>query len=393
MHARRRGDRAVLALVAFVALVVTACQPQPPPPPTFTFVGGGWGHGVGMSQYGALGMAQAGRSAEQILTTYYQGTSVVTRAPTDDLRVLVAERRPRLTFVTGSTTFFGDLGGVPGGRTVTVTRDGPNLRLSGAVSGVVPSFTVRYASRVGPLRTGDLRISETGNTYRYGQVLVRPDPGGGVRAIVRHLTMQQYLYGVAEVPASWHTQALRAQVIAARTYAQKRTDGRRRALDHDLVATVSDQVYAGSTHQHPRWVEAVNATNARFVTYRGSLIDAVYSSSNGGHSETAAYVWGSSVPYLTAREDRWDAVAANPNHGWERSYTGAQLGAWFGVGTVTSLQVSGNIGASGRTDRATVRVVGTTGTVTVTGHQFRARVNAHNPTRSTQLLSTKFVVK
>lgn len=389
----RPTARWAVGLLAVVALFLVACQPAPPPPPSFTFAGGGWGHGVGMSQYGALGMAQAGRSDAQILTTYYPGTSLATRAPTDDLRVLIAERRARLTFVTGATTVFGTLGAVPAGRTVTVTREGANLRVSGAVSGVLPSLAVHYAPRVGPLRTGDLRVSETGNTYRYGTLVVRPDVGGTLRAVVHGLTMQQYLYGVAEVPASWHTHALRAQVIAARTIAQKRTDARRRALDHDLVATVFDQVYAGSTHQHPRWVDAVNVTNARFVTYRGALIDAVYSSSNGGHSETAQYVWGGSVPYLTARRDTWDAVAANPNHGWERTYSGAQLGAWFGVGTATSVQISGNLGASGRTDRATVRVVGTSRTATMTGTQFRQTVNAHNPTRSTQLLSTKFVVK
>jgi SpoIID/LytB domain protein len=388
-----RSTCRILALLAVAAMVLAACQPSPPPPRTFTIVGGGWGHGVGMSQYGALGMAQAGRSHAQILATYYPGTSLVSRAPTDDLRVLVAERRSRLTFVTGSTTTFGSLGTVGAGQTVRVERSGSNLRVSGAVSGVLPSFTVQYASRVGALRTGDLRIAETGNTYRYGSMVVRPDSRGGVRAIVQGLTMQRYLYGVAEVPASWHAQALRAQVVAARTYAQKRTDGRRRSLDYDLLSTVSDQVYAGSTRQDSRWVAAVDATNAQFLTYRGVLIDAVYSSSNGGHSETATYVWGGSAPYLAARPDEFDSVSANPNHSWERTYRADRMGAWFGVGTVAEIRISGNVGASGRLDRATVQVVGTTRTVTMTGAQFRVRVNANNPARSDQLLSTKFVVK
>jgi stage II sporulation protein D len=346
-----------------------------------------------MSQYGALGMAEAGRSYTQILTTYYQGTTVVTRPPTDDLRVLIAERLPRLTFVTGSTTTFGALGTVGAGRTVSVTRDGANLRVSGALSGTTSGFTVHYARHVGAVRIGDLRVGETGNTYRYGSVVVRPDARGGVRAVVQGLTMNQYLYGVAEVPSSWHPHALRAQVVAARTYAQKRTDARGRRLDHDLLATVSDQVYAGSTHQTQRWVDAVHATNAQVVVHRGVLIDAVYSSSNGGHSETAAYVWGGAVPYLTARRDPFDAVAANPYATWERRYTGAQLGSWFGVGTATAVEVSGDVGPSGRLDRATVRVAGTAGSVTMTGSRFRARINANNPDRSTQLLSTKFVVK
>jgi stage II sporulation protein D len=386
--------RRVALVLAAAAFVLAGCEPTPPPPTSFTFAGGGWGHGVGMSQYGALGMAQAGRSHAQILSTYYPGTRLVTRAPTDNLRVLVAERRPQLTFITGGTTTFGAAGTVPAGRTVTVTREGSNLRLSGALSAVVATVTVSFAGNVGALRTGDLRIAETNNTYRYGQVVVRPDPGGGVRAVVTNLTMQQYLYGLAEVPASWHVQALRAQVVAARTFAQKRRDSRvGRGLDYDLLSTVLDQVYAGSTHQHPRWTDAVTFTNAQFLTYGGTLIDASYHSSNGGHSESSAYVWGGSLPYLTARRDPYDSVAANPNHTWQRTYTAAELGAWLGVGRATAVTVSGNLGASGRVDRATVRVTGSAGSVTMTGAQFRTAVNAHNPTRATQLLSTKFVVK
>ena len=310
------------------------------------------------------------------------------------LRVLLAAGQQHLTFRTGALTTFGTAGAVSGGKVVRVTRDGPNLRLYGDLSAVLPSFTVNYASKVGPLRSGDLRIDQTGNTYRYGSITVSPDPAGGVRAVVKHLTMNQYLYGIAEVPASWHAHALRAQVVAARTFAQKRRDARAGSgLDHDLLSTVQDQVYAGSSKQDDRWVNAVITTNARFLTYKGALIDAVYSSSNGGHSETSEYVWGGRVDYLVARPDPYDAVTANPNRSWVRTYTAAQLGAWFGVGTATSVKVSGNVGTSGRVDRATVTVTGDKGRVSMTGNQFRAKVNAHNPTRATQLLSTKFVVK
>ena len=387
MPSRPRHVLRVLALVLCTVVALTACQPTPPPPPVakaFTFHGSGWGHGVGMSQYGMLGMAEAGRSYAQILGTYYPGTSLVTRAPTDSLRVLLAERAAALTFVAPTGASFGGVA-VPAGSSVTVVRSGGSLRLSGARNATVGSMTVTWS--------GDLHISELGTKYRYGSIAVRPDPGGGVRAVVQGLTMNQYLYGIAEVPALWHTHALRAQVVAARTFAQKRRDSRAgSALDFDLLSTVTDQVYSGATHQHPRWVEAVNATNAQFLTYRGALIDAVYSSSNGGYSESAAYVWGGSVPYLVARADQWDGVASNPNRHWKRTYTAAQLGSWFGVGTAREVVVVSGRGPSGRVDRARVRVVGTTGTKEMSGNEFRSVVNRNNPLRANQLLSTRFDV-
>ena len=63
--------------------------------------GGGWGHGIGMSQYGAYGMAQDGKSYKEILTHFYTGTEV-SRADTQTIRVLLQQNRKRTTF-TGAT--------------------------------------------------------------------------------------------------------------------------------------------------------------------------------------------------------------------------------------------------------------------------------------------------
>ena len=238
MPTRSRHVVRALTIALCVAVALTACQPTPPPPvaKAFTFNGSGWGHGVGMSQYGMLGMAQAGRSYTQILSTYYPGTTLVTRAPTDNLRVLLAERAGALTFVTGGATTFGAAGTVANaGSSVRVERSGTGLKLSGARTGTLASMTISWS--------GDLSIGELGKKYRYGSIVVRPDPAGGVRAVVQGLTMNQYLYGLAEVPALWHTHALRAQVVAARTFAQKRRDSRvGSGLDFVLVSTVTVQV-------------------------------------------------------------------------------------------------------------------------------------------------------
>lgn len=139
-----------------------------------------------------------------------------------------------------------------------------------------------------------------------------------------------------------------------------------------------------------QWVAAVDATDTRVVTYNGALIDAVYSSSSGGYTENSEVVWVSAVPYLRGVPDAADLLGGNPNASWTRTYSGTQLGTWFGLGQVTSVQVLGPLGVSGRVDKATIRLVGTGGTRDVTGTSFRSTVNANSP--AAQLMSTRFTV-
>lgn len=386
-HRRQRLAAAVLAIVS-VPLVMGGADlrlPAAGAQTSFTFDGSGWGHGVGMSQWGARGMAANGSSHTQILQHYYTGVSVVTQPVSNDLRVLLAERAPSLSLRTGGHTTFDGVGVVPGaGSTITVTRSGGSLQLSGALNATVAGpINVRFAPH------GVLTLTP-GNGYRYGQLQLVADPGGGVRAILHSLTMQHYLYGLGEMPSSWPSAALEAQVIAARTFAQKRRNARG-SKDFDLYSGVIHQAYTGTRHEAPRWNAAVDATDRRVITYPGhGLIDAVYSASSGGHTEHSEIVWVSQLPYLRARPDPHDPTGSNPHASWTRTYTGAQLGSWFGLGTVTSVRIVGGVGPSGRLDKATIRLVGTAGSRDVTGASFRTTVNART---SHQLMSTRFTVR
>jgi stage II sporulation protein D len=206
--------------------------------------------------------------------------------------------------------------------------------------------------------------------------------------------MQQYLYGLGEMPASWPIEALKAQATAGRTFAQKRI-AVRGAADFDLYGSVRHQAYTGTKHEVTNWRQAVDATANQVVTYNGQLIDAVYSASSGGHTENSEYVWVSQVPYLRGVPDPLDTSGGNPNAAWARSFTGTELGSWFGVGTVTSVQILGPLGVSGRVDRATIRLTGTGGprgtSRDLTGAAFRSTVNS-NVATSRQLMSTKFAL-
>ncbi|MDQ2678538.1 MAG: SpoIID/LytB domain-containing protein [Actinomycetota bacterium] len=381
--------RSLLVLLGLVTVVAAACQPPPPPAPpaasSFTFSGSGWGHGVGMSQWGARGMAERGNGYAQILGYYYNGATVTARGASSNIRVLATERQNTITLraVGNHVTIAGTR--VASGAVVTITRTGSQLILSGAINrSVSQSLAVGYSDG------SSITVSAPGYNFHYGRVVVRIDQAGGLRAIVENLTMSQYLYGLGEMSSSWPIEAIKAQATASRTFAEKKLAGGRTA-DYDLLGTVLHQAYTGTRHEDARWRAAVDTTAGHVVTYNGSLIDAVYSASSGGHTENSEIVWVSAVPYLRGKPDPYDEVASNPHNGWSRTYTGGQLGAWFGLGTVTSVQILGNTGTSGRVDKATIRLTGTGGTRDVSGPTFRSTVNRNSP--SAQLMSTKFVVK
>ncbi len=98
----------------------------------------------------------------------------------------------------------------------------------------------------------------------------------------------------------------------------------------------------------------------KIITYGGSPIaSAVYSSSTGGQTANNEIVWGngkpsSAVPYLRSVSDPYDSSCNNSRHSWTRTFTASQLGSKLSTPAIRSISVGGTIGASGRTDSATI---------------------------------------
>ena len=184
-------------------------------------------------------------------------------------------------------------------------------------------------------------LSATGKGEVRGAVEVLPGPGG--LAVVNDLAFEEYLQGVAEVPASWPVEALKAQAVAARTFAvhQLRRDGstEARAAGADICDTQACQVYLGLAKERSengnRWVEAVRATRGQVLLYRGEPILAMYSSSNGGRSVAG------SRPYLRSAPDP-DSARGPYNH-WRVSVGYDQLRSAFDLpGPLSSLRRAGD---------------------------------------------------
>lgn len=142
------------------------------------------------------------------------------------------------------------------------------------------------------------------------------------------LDLEEYLRGVvpSEMPASWPLEALKAQAVAARTYAARRAG---KGKGYDLDDTANSQAYRTDYFRNSTDA-AIQSTRGQVLCYKGSLIDAVYSSSNPGHTRSAEERWGNAVPYLIRREDPYDTHGGG-GHGVGMSQWGARGAAEQGL--------------------------------------------------------------
>ena len=127
-----------------------------------------------------------------------------------------------------------------------------------------------------------------------GSVRVLMDDGS-----VKILELEDYIAGVlmGEMPDSFHSEALKAQAVVARTYALRMREGSSKHTDADVcVRPECCQSYRSGVSSPVR--DAVEATAGQVLTYGGELIEATYFASSGGKTEDALAVWGSDVPYL-----------------------------------------------------------------------------------------------
>lgn len=364
---------ALLTLLTALALLAPVAPASAADP--VELEGRGFGHGIGLSQHGAQRAASRGVGWQRILRTYYPGT--------------------RLGKVGGQVAVW--ISGDDDGDTRVLDR--PGLRLSQV--GTSRSWSLRRldpradqwrisaddrgrsrveSRRGGTWRTvrrfaGDAELSATGpitlvtptgrTSYRGRLRSASASSDGTVRDTVNRLSLEDYLRGVVplEVPALWDPDAVRAQAVAARTYAAfERAD--RQARHYQICDTTQCQVYGGADAEHEASDAAIRATRGRGLVKGGKPIFAQFSASNGGHSVRGAF------GYLPARKDPWD------RYSWEQAISAADLETAFDtIGSFERIRVEqrdGNGAWGGRVTRVTV--VGSRGSTTVSGDTFRVRL-------------------
>jgi len=215
-----------------------------------------------------------------------------------------------------------------------------------------------------------------GRPYRgAAEVLALPDRG---LVVINRVRMEAYLRGVVPLEigprSAGEAEAVRAQAVAARTYALANL-GRRDSLGFDVFGTVEDQVYGGRDAERPEADAAVRSTAGEVLTWRGRPIRAYYHADGGGRTAAVHEVWNlPDAPYLRSvpdrRPDGSDWGEGDPHHVWEERWTASELRAslaaglagYYGVdtvdvGRVRSVRVLDRT-ESGRVRRLEVRAEG-----------------------------------
>lgn len=161
-------------------------------------------------------------------------------------------------------------------------------------------------------KEGELRIAEKNNrTYRG---IIEISYYNGKLAVINQLPLEQYLYSVVtgEMGTGWPLEALKAQAVAARTYALR--SGIKYEIAHVSDSTL-DQLYNGE--ESADVIKAVDATAGEVLLGPSGLIDALFSSNAGGMTSTGQEIWGNEVSYLKAVPSP-DEGAAKGKAVWRR---------------------------------------------------------------------------
>ncbi len=384
-----RSKRSAVLIFTVLTMLLPTAVASAQAKDVYRFEGGGWGHGVGLSQYGAYGQALEGRTYDEILSHYYQGTGLaahgtlalrsdaLTTVP-DALWVGLDQNQTKVTFEAIGGAL--DLCQVNDGTgpcprpehpqpgevwTLEKVSGGCRFFLNGAAVGPQPGGCRASIS----WNETTTRIKLNGRQYAYGTVKIRTsNVASGNFHVSLAIDLEDYMRGIAEMPPHWAPEALKAQAVAARTFAVYRfltyerpllrtesdaglADSRKATCWCHVRDWSIDQVYLGYSQEtgvdSPNWLGAVAATTDEVVIYEGAdwasftrdkVAGAFYFSSSAGATESNVDGFGSSVqyPYLVSVDDHWSTNAGlNPNAYWEKDVPVAVLTSALGWNSVT----------------------------------------------------------
>jgi SpoIID/LytB domain protein len=325
--------------------------------------GAGFGHGVGMSQYGAYGYAKHGFGYGDILTHYYTGTTLGTTADRS-VRVLLRDGARSVSFRgagsacgAGLSPNKGYVAKRKGSGVVVRNKKGQRIARCGAAMTAAGAPAVTVAAK---------------GTYR-GSLEVRAS-GSSLQAI-NVVEIEDYVRGVIskESPASWPIEALKAQAVAARSYALATGI---RSGTFDLYDDTRSQAYGGVGAETAKTDQAVSATHLQVVMYGSRIAQTFFFSTSGGHTENNEFsslgVGQPPIPYLRGVDDPYEAEAGSPYERWKRKFSLGRMNS-----ALHSIGLRGKLKNIAVTQRGTsprivgANLVGTGGTTAVNGPQLR----------------------
>lgn len=258
----------------------------------------------------------------------------------------------------------------PKGTTLVFSRDKNKVKINGKQIG----STIYLQSK------GEAPFFVKGNRYR-GAMKIIPARWNSGLTVINILPMESYLRGVVprEIIPSWKSDAIKAQAVAARTYAIFHKNGYRSA-GYDVTDDTRSQMYGGYSSETKSTDKAIKETAGEIITYNGSPIDAVFSANAGGYTENSENVWGSKVYYLRAVPEVSYSVIDEP---WIKDMTIEKFTQnlnqrGIDVGLIKNIKLSklkkgpmqtNDRGVSGRVKY--VDIIGKKGTKRITGEKMQ----------------------
>ena len=337
----------------------------------FTIRGAGFGHGVGMSQYGAYGFAQNGSAYRDILAHYYTDTAIGSLDPARRVRVLLQSARGDASFTGATRAGRRRLSATPHLLRAPARRAGPAALAAPQAAGHLLG-AARHRPRRRRWSCAAARPTAASRAPTAARSTSAPGTFSGVDA-VNSLPLDSYLRGVVpdESPPSWPIEALKAQAVAARTYAVATM---KPGATFDLYPDTRSQVYGGVAAEELSTNQAIAATRGEVVTYNGQPVVTFFFSTSGGRTEDVENtpLGNEPRPWLKSVDDPYDDTS--PRHRWgpirmSLKQADAKLGSYV-KGAFRGIEVV----RRGRSPRIVeADVIGTRGRTRVTGGMLRAR--------------------
>jgi stage II sporulation protein D len=212
-----------------------------------------------------------------------------------------------------------------------------------AINGVLSNARHLKVVKLSNNEHGDEQYVEVNKRRYRGEITIHQTYEKAGLTVVNTLSIEQYLYGVIarEISPEWSLEAVKAQAVAARTYALFNLN-KHKIDEYDVCATTDCQVYGGRESEAPGSIRAVDDTRGQVILYQGKLITAAFHSSSGGYTENSENVWGSYLPYLRGVPD-YDQNGLH--YKWEKTITPLELQelihkAGYDIGTLQAIEVS-----------------------------------------------------
>jgi stage II sporulation protein D len=344
---------AAVGLATCAAVLAALAWPAGATGAKWVIKGRGWGHGVGMSQYGAYGLARHGRTYRKIVGHYYQHTQIG-HAGSHTIRVLLDSGPDSVSFRKASRACGKPLRRHHGYR---FKRSGSDVILRGS-HGARLANCGRTGTATG---RGSIRVGGKG-VYRGKLKATAADAG---LLVINAVGLDAYVKGVVpnEVPSSWPRAALEAQAVAARSYALATSGGG----DFDVYDDTRSQVYGGKDSESKRTNLATKRTRREVVRHGKQVATTYFFSTSGGQTESVQFGFPGAAPaaYLRSVRDPYDG--ASPYHRWTVRYSQSEIESRLSglfSGRLRKIKVLKR-GDSPRIVRA--RVVGSQGSSKVSG--------------------------